>query len=111
MAEMPNIQGPDRKKPICYDPEGDRFLTIDEIIAGTGPLVPPDRLTAEQQKRLVVERNRVGSDYTVQNISGPARSRDNVVEQIEADTQFGRQAVAAEIMYLQDLVKQVADAL
>jgi hypothetical protein len=111
MAKMPDIKGPDRNKPVCYDPQEDRFITIDDLIAGRAAIVPLERLSDEQQKKLVVERNRVGGDYTVQAISGPARTREQVIAEIEADTEFGSMAVKAELMYLQDLLRQIEDAL
>ena len=107
MTLMPEIRGPDRNKPIYYDPTTDRFITLDDLEAEKGEIVPVDELTQEQQKRLVIERNRVGSDYTQQAISGPAQTRDEVIREIEAETESGRMAVQADIMYLRDLQKKI----
>jgi hypothetical protein len=111
MAKMPNIRGPDRNKPLCYDPQHDRLITIDDLIAGKAKIVSPDNLTRQQQKRLVMERYRAGPDHTVQTISGPARTRDQVIQEIEAESEFGRMAVDAELMYLGELLQQIEEAL
>jgi hypothetical protein len=112
MTILPEIKGLTRKKPVCYDPETDRFVTLDDLDAGKAKIVPLDRLTDEQLKRLVIERNRVGEDYSVQNDwSAPPQSRDDVIKQIEADTESGRRAVQAEIMYLRDHLKDIEGAL
>lgn len=112
MAKMPDIKGRDREKPICYDPDEDHFITIDALSSGKAKFVPLDRLTPEQQKRLVIERNRLGEDYKVQlDWSMPPATRDDIIKEIEADTESGRMAVEAELMYLRDLQKQIEEAL
>jgi len=107
MTLMPEIQGPDRNKPIYYDPNTDRFITLDDLEAEKGEIVPVDALTPAQQKHLVIERNRAGSDYTQQAISGPAQTRDEVIREIESETESGRMAVQADLMYLRDLQNQI----
>lgn len=109
--EMPRIQGPDRKKPLCYDPQRDKFITFDEIVNGAEPIVPLEQLTAEQLKRLVIERQRVGPDYRVQAMSGPPMSRDDVVEAISRDEPFGRASMEAELSHLRDLLNQIRQAM
>ncbi len=112
MAILPEIKGPARRKPVCYDPGTDSFITIDDLEAGKAKIVPLERLTEEQLKRLVIERNRVGEDYKVQmDWAEPAQSRNDIIKQIEADTEFGRVAVEADISYLGDLLKQIEEAL
>jgi hypothetical protein len=112
MAILPEIKGLARKKPVCYEPQKDCFITIDDLDAGKAKIVPLDRLTDEQLKRLVIERNRVGEDYRVQNDwAAPPQSRDDVIKQIQADTESGRRAVQAEIMYLRDHLRDIEDAL
>ena len=112
MAILPEIKGLARKKPVCYDPETDRFVTIDDLDAGKAKIFPLDRLTEEQLKRLVIERNRVGEDYKVQmNWAEPPQSRNDVIKQIEADTELGRVTVQADVTYLGDLLKQIEEAL
>ncbi|GAF95308.1 unnamed protein product [marine sediment metagenome] len=111
MSKIPNIRGLARKKPICYDPNQDRFITIDDIIEGKARIVSIDQLTPEEQKCLVIKRNKVGEEYTVQTISGPPRSREEVIKEIEAETEFGQMTVQAEIMYLKDLIERIKEAL
>ena len=112
MAILPEIKGSARRKPVCYDPEADQFVTIDDLEAGNAKIVPLDRLSNEQLKRLVIERNRVGEDYKVQmDWTVPPYSRNDVIQAIEADTEEGRVAVQADIAYLGDLLKKIEAAL
>lgn len=109
--DMPKIEGPDRNKPLCYDPERGKFITFDEILSGTEQIVPLERLSAEDIKRLVIERQRVGPDYRVQAMSGSLMSRDDVVEAILRDEPFGLATVEADFSHLRDLLAQIKEAM
>jgi hypothetical protein len=108
---MPKIVGPDRKKPLCYDPEREKFITFDEIFSGTEQIVPLERLNEEDLTRLVIERQRVGPDYRVQVMSGSLMSRDDVVDAILSDDPFGRATVEADLSHLRDLLAQIEEAM
>jgi hypothetical protein len=108
---MPKIEGPDRKKPLCYDPGRKKYITFDEIISGNEQIVPLELLSEEDRKQLVVERQRRGPDYKMQPMSGPMMTRDNVVEAIIRDEPIGRATVEAELSYLRDLLSQIKKAL
>lgn len=109
--DMPKIEGPDRKKPLCYDPMRGKFITFDEIISGLEQIVPLDRLSSEDLTNLVIERQRVGPDYRVQAMSGSLTSRDDVVKAILRDEPFGRATVEADISHLRDLLSQIEEAM
>lgn len=111
MSGIPNIKGPDRKKPLCYDPERDKFILLDEITKGDEQIIPLESLSQSDLKKLVIERNRVGPDYKMQSISGPPFTRDDIVDEIEKETEFGKMTVQAEISYLKDLLRQIKEAL
>jgi len=111
MAKMPNLQGPDRDKPVCFDPEKNLFITIDDIFDKKATITPIDKLTEEQQKKLVVERLRRGADFTEQAISGPPCTRDEVVEHIEKDSEYGQMRTQVELSYLREFLKQIEDEL
>jgi hypothetical protein len=111
MPSLPDIKGPDRNKPLCYDPQRDKFIYYDELIEGTEKIVPLETLTHEQRKKLAAERNRAGSDYTAQVLSGAAHTRDEVTEDILAETDFGKMHTEADLSYLSDLLKQIEEAL
>ena len=108
---MPKIEGPNRKKPLCYDPERGKFITFDEILTGTEQIVPLERLSAEELTHLVVERQRAGPDYRVQAMSGSLMSRDDVVDSIHHDEPFGRTTVEADLSHLRDLLAQIKEAM
>lgn len=111
MSGIPDIKGPDRKKPLCYDPKREKFILLDEIIKGDEEIIPLESLSQSDQKKLVIERNRVGPDYKMQSISGPPFTRDDIVAEIEKETDFGKTTVQAEISYLKDLLRQIKEAL
>ncbi|HCO95479.1 MAG TPA: hypothetical protein DIU00_16275 [Phycisphaerales bacterium] len=103
MTLLPKIKGLARKKPVCYDPKKDRFITLDDLDANKAQIVPLDILTDEQLKRLVIERNRVGEDYKLEtNWKEPAKSPNDIIKQIEDDTELGRVTVEADINYLRN---------
>ncbi len=110
-SSLPDVQGPDRYKPLCYDPKLKRFISFDEIVSGKKTPVSLDALTEEEKVNLVLERNRQGPDYTVQSISGKPMTRDEVVREIEAKTEFGRMTVDAELSYLKDFIATIEKAL
>jgi hypothetical protein len=112
VGKLPDITGPDRYKPLTYNTDRKKFIYYDELIEGKERIVPLQELSAEQKKQLVIERNRVGSDYTMQDgFSGPARSGDDVAKEIEADSDFGKEAVIAELAALSELLKKIEEGL
>jgi len=112
MGILPEIRGPARRKPVCYDPDTDHFITIDDLEAGRAKIVPLDHLSEEQLKRLVIERNRVGENYKVQmDWAAAPYSKEDIITAIEADTEEGRVAVQADVTYLGGLLKQIEAAL
>jgi hypothetical protein len=110
---MPSItvRDEDRNKPLCYDPERDMFITLDDILSGREMIIRPDSLSRDDRKRLVIRRQQTGPDYTVQSISGPPMTRDDVIEAILRDDEFGRMTVEAEISYLKDFLAGISPKL
>lgn len=108
---IPEIKGPDRNKPLCYDPERGIFITYDDIVSGKERIVHLEKLTDSQFKQLVIKRQQSGSDYVVQSMSGPPMTRDDVIEAIRHDEPFGLATVEAEASYLQDLLAQIEKAM
>jgi hypothetical protein len=111
MSTLPEITGPDRQKPLCYDPERDKFIYFDDIITGKEKIVPLDKLNHEQLKKLVIERNQAGPDYTMQVLSGLKYTRDDVIKEIRKQSDFGKMSMQAEVSYLSDLLRQIDEAL
>jgi hypothetical protein len=106
MSPFPEIIGQDRKKPLCYDPKRDKFIYYDEIISGQEQIIPIEKLDQEQLKKLVIERNKAGPDYSIQVLSGAKYTRDQIIEEIQNDTDFGKTTIQAEAAYLSDLLRQ-----
>lgn len=107
MSALPKIDEANRKKPLCYDPKRNRFIYYDELISESEKVIMLENLTKDQLKKLIVERNRAGSDYTVGTLNGEKFNRDDVVKAIIEDTDFGKMAMDAEVSHLSDLLKQI----
>ena len=110
-SSLPEIQGPDQRKPLCYAPERDKFITYEEIVSGREKIVPLDSLTHAQKCKLVIERNRQGPPYTIQVMSGQKLTRDDVIREIELQTDFGNMAVEAEIIHVGELLLKIEKVL
>lgn len=108
---LPEMDETQRKKPLCYDPERDKFIYFDEIISGEEKIIPLDTLSNGDLKKLVIKRHQESPDYKVQAISGPPLSRDDVVKAIEQDQDFGVITVQAETAYLRDFLNQIQQNL
>jgi hypothetical protein len=111
MTSIPKIEGPARNKPLSYDPMRDRFILYDDILSGKEKVVPVETLSYEQQKKLVLERNRAAPEYTIGTITGGIYPKKELIEAIESDTELGRTTIKAEIAYLSELLKQIQEAL
>jgi hypothetical protein len=108
---LPKMSVADKKKPLGYDAAKRKFIYYDDIASGREPVIPIEQLSAADLKRLIIERQRSGPDFTVQAISGPPYSRDDVVRAIEEDAPFGREAMEAEAAYLRSLLAQISKQL
>ncbi len=107
MSPLPTIDEANRAKPLSYDPKRDKFIYYDELVARTEKIVPLKKLTRAQLKKLVIERNRAGPDFTIQTPSGETRTRDDVVREISQETAFGKMSMEADVMYLNRLHRQI----
>jgi hypothetical protein len=108
---LPKIDEVNAKKPLCYDPRRDVFIYYGDIVSGREKIIQVDSLSAEELKKLVIKRQNAGPEYTLQSISGPPLSRDDVVRAILSDDPFGRISVEAEKSYLRDILAQIAENL
>ncbi len=105
---LPEIRGEDRMKPVCYDPARRLFITIDDLLSGREKIVPLSTLSEEERRLLVIRRQELGPDYTVQAVSGTPMSRDDVISAIRRNDGFGAAAVEAELSYLKGLLELLA---
>ena len=110
-SSLPDIPGPDRRKPLCYAPQREKFISYEEIVSGSEKIVHLDSLTLAHQRKLVIERNRQGPPYTIQVMSGAKLNRDDVIREIEQQTDFGNMTVEAEIAHVRELLIKIEQAL
>lgn len=111
MSALPKIDKANQKKPMCYDPKRNKFIYYDELISQSEKVIMLENLTKDQLKKLIVERNRAGPDYTVGTLTGEKYTRDDVVKAIIEDTDFGKMAMNAEVSHLSNLLKQIKEEL
>lgn len=105
---MPEMDEKSNKRPLCYDPSREKFIRFDDIVSGKEKIIPVDDLPEDDLKKLVIERWRgLPKDTTVQAISGPPFSRDDVIRAIEQNEPFGRMTLEAEKSYLRDLLDEI----
>ena len=107
---MLKIKEEDRKRPLCYDPARKKFIFYDDIITGQEKIIPVDKLSKNDLKKLIIERWRVLPDNSapiVGGISGPHYSRNDVISAIERDEPFGLMTIEADKSYLQDLLNDI----
>jgi hypothetical protein len=108
---LPKIEGQNLKKPLGYDPKRKKFIRFDELVSGTEKIIPIEQLSPADLKTLVIERQRRGPDYTVQPMSGPPQTRDDVIRAIETGEKIGRMTLEAETSHLKDLLRQIQSHL
>jgi hypothetical protein len=104
---MPDIDEANRKKPLSYDPSRKKYIYFDDIVSRRAPVILPSTLSKADQKKLVIERQIAGPDYTTQAISGPPMKRDDVVKAIRTNQEYGKITVEAEITYLGGLLEEI----
>lgn len=107
MTSFPTMSDADQKKPLCYDPKRDRFIYYTDLLSKQAKIIPLQHLSHDQLKRLILERNRVGSDYTVTTLNGEHFSRDQVMLEIAQETPFGKMTLEAEASMVSDLLKRI----
>jgi hypothetical protein len=105
--KLPLIDDANINKPLCYDPDRLKFIRFNEIIAGEEKIIRVETLSDDNFKKLVIERFRSGPDFTVQAMSGKPHSRDDLIEAIEKNTDFGQVTLLAEKSYLQNLLNEI----
>jgi hypothetical protein len=104
---LPEVDAENQKKPLCYDPSRARFIYYQDIVSGKAEIVPVETLSEADFAKLVLERLRVGPDFTVQAMSGPPMSRDDVVRAVQRGEEFGRMTVDAERSYLREVLARI----
>jgi len=98
------------KKPLAITPTGE-FVTASEIVEtpslAMGSLLA---LSEDLQVKLTVERNKLEPDYKLGIIGVGIVTKDEVIEHVEAKTEFGLEVVRAELNYCNELMATLAGA-
>lgn len=107
----PAIDDKDIRKPICYDPCDGKYIFYEEVLSGKQKIIPIETLSDDDFKQLVIKRLNTGPDFTVQSISGPPFTRDDVVRAVVHNEPFGRDTLDAEKAYLRDFLASLQQQL
>ena len=70
-------------------------------------MIPPEKLAAVDLKKLVIERIRLGPDFEMQSLSGRMYARDDIINEIEKETEFGLVVLEAEIIRVKNLAGEL----
>jgi len=96
------------KKPLAVSPLG-KFLTASEIVAqpslGSGSLFA---LGSDLQLKLALERYEAEPNFKLAIIGVGLVTKDEVIENIKGQTEFGQFAVRAELQYCNELIASLA---
>lgn len=108
---LPIIDLKNIRKPLCYDPNRNKFIMYDEIISGEEKIVPIEGLSPDDIKTLVIERIHQGPDFTMQTMSGNPITKREIIDAIIRDEDIGKMTLEAEFSMLRDLLTQIGESL
>lgn len=98
-----NFKGHAAAKPISISPSG-QFLTAADLMKQPSlALGSQFALSKAQQLKLALERYRLEPDFKLGVIGVGILSKSEIVEQLKAQTEFGKQALDAEMAYCNEL--------
>lgn len=97
------------KKPVAISQQGN-FLSADEVLAepslGMGSLFT---LSTNLQIKLAVERYSMEPDFKLGIVGMGILTKDEIVDHIETQTEFGQLALQAEMEYCNELIPQLTN--
>ncbi|MCW4048412.1 MAG: hypothetical protein NWE89_01615 [Candidatus Bathyarchaeota archaeon] len=121
MSSLPKLSDEAKKKPIGYNPETQRFIYYDDVVDGREPVTPLTELSEQDKTKLILERlrtdmeaeekNLAGKSKVAMGFEGPVLDKKQLMEQVKAQTSFGRIHLNAEISYINDLLATIEEAL
>ena len=119
MSGLPEPKGIAKLKPISYNPDDDKFILFDDAVHRFEKIYPIDELTFQQQKKLVIKRLQTELDAmqekdkpTIQmSFSGPTLNTQQMIENVEKETDFGKTIIRSEISALRDYTLNIQEAL
>lgn len=92
------------KKPVSLSPSGN-FLTAKEVVEQPAmTLGSLHSLSKEDQIKLAVERYSFEPDFTLAIIQQGLIKKDEIIDQIKKQTDFGKIALQAEMQYCNELI-------
>ena len=96
-----NLSKLEAKKPLAIDSKGN-FLSLKEL-EEEKPFMALASLELGMQKDLVLHRNEMEPDYEISIIGGERITKNELMDEIKAETELGMDAVRAELSYLSDI--------
>lgn len=92
------------RKPVSVSPRGD-FISVIDIVKQRGErLTSLHTLKLEQKIKLTLSRYELEPDFTLGIVGRGILNKNQVMEEIKAQTEFGKVAVQAELEYCNQLI-------
>jgi len=104
-----NISDLEAQKPMAIDSQG-KLLTLDDL-AEQKPYMSLATLEPGQQVSLVLARYDMEPDFEVSILQGDRIGKSQVMKLIEDQTDFGIEAMRAELRYLSDIHSEIEGVL
>lgn len=99
-VELPQIVETAIRRPLSYNPQTDKFIYYGDVCNGKIKIVPIEKLNAEQQLKLVIERQITNEPSTTVVLNGQKYTNEQIVAEMQNNTKIGKQLVEADINYL-----------
>jgi len=104
--KLPDIVAAAKRRPLSYNPITKTYIYYDELEQGTAKLYPIEKLSPEQLKQLVIERqlSNTPTDYaTLQELKW---NNEAMADEIRNETKLGKQILQADKDYLEFYLAQ-----
>jgi hypothetical protein len=100
------------KRPISYNPSCRRYIYIDDVFAGKEKIIPIDKLSRKDQKKLVIKRLKAENPMTKsQPMTGFSLTRDELIQAVKNDEPYGKMQLDMQLNYLENFLGAIQSYL
>lgn len=100
------------KRPISYNPSCRRYIYIDDVFAGKEKIIPIDKLSRKDQKKLVIKRLKAENPTTKsQPMTGFSLTRDELIQAVKNDEPYGKMQLEMQLNYLENFLSAIQSYL
>ncbi|MBS1643989.1 MAG: hypothetical protein JST36_03050 [Bacteroidetes bacterium] len=106
MTHLPEIVAAAKRRPLSYNPITQAYIYYDELAQGTAKLYPLEKLSPEQLKQLVIERQLSNTPTEYATLQDVKRDNEAMADEIRKETKLGKQILQADKDYLEFYLEQ-----